>query len=166
MVGAGGYFLFGAATQQNFISNISKDLTGAAIRGLEALPFFASAGYIVKLQMTFPLYAMPIVQVAETGLRFTNDTPFLARALVRGAVVTAATAVAVLLQDHMANCISLTGSLFSMCTAIIFPTTFYWKLHRKKLSGANLLLLALIGCVGLYFQVTGTRDSVMKILGW
>jgi len=162
--GAVGYFFLGRAIQQNFISNIGKDFTGRPIPGLESLPFIASVGFVIKMQMSFPLYASPILGIAEATLGLTGESHTVQKALLRLVVMAGTTWLAVLLQDSMADCIALTGSLLSMCTAIIFPTACYWKLFRKELSRQHLLGLACIGAIGVYFQVTGTIDSVRQII--
>lgn len=166
MTGASGYLFFGSAAQQNIVSNLGRDLSHAPIAGLEFLPVLASAGFVVKLQTSFPLYATPIVSAAEALLGLSSGSVFsLPRVLVRAGVMTGCSALAIVLKDHMANCIALTGSLLSMCTAIIFPTTFYFLLFRRELSWIDVLLLAGICAIGIYFQATGTRDSLVQILG-
>jgi len=166
LTGASGYFFFGGAVQQNIVSNLGKDLAQAPLPGLESLSRIASVGFVVKLQTSFPMYATPLVNAAEAVLGLAQGSLMvMPRIGVRAVLMLGTTGLAVLLQDNMADCIALTGSLLSMCTAIIFPSAFYFLLYRKELSRVNVLLLAGTCAVGVYFQITGTRDSLFQLFG-
>eukprot|EP00930_Biecheleria_cincta_P042232 TRINITY_DN29052_c0_g1_i1.p1 TRINITY_DN29052_c0_g1~~TRINITY_DN29052_c0_g1_i1.p1 ORF type:complete len:481 (+),score=53.21 TRINITY_DN29052_c0_g1_i1:158-1444(+) len=155
-VGFLGYALFGDATEENIMGNIGRDLTGASIPVLGSFGRVASASLVIKLQSKFPIYAMSIVSAVEAR-------GGIAKRLARVFVMAVTTVMAIYLREHMASCMALTGSLLQMCTAVTFPSLFYFKLHRETLSYGHCALLAMVFASGLWFQVTGTIDSIRKI---
>lgn len=151
--GAIGYFCFAGAIQQNVIQNIGRDLELNLLPGLAFMPVLASAGFVLKLQLSFPLFAAPLISACEAHMGMSAHTPSWQKFVWRAAFMAGTTLVAVLMKDSMADVLALTGCLFSMSTALIFPAVFYFKLFKSELSFMQSSFLILLTMVGLYFMV-------------
>lgn len=161
IVASVGYYFFGDFVHQAFTDNLSHDLHGKPIEGLEILGVATSASFAVGLQGKLPLFAEPVLRVLES--KSGADGVFLSQALLRLAFTLVNMAVAILFRNALDVVCSLTGFAFIMTTSIIIPCLIYRELAADGLGKVQRQVLLVFAMVGGVMAVGGTWSAILHL---
>jgi len=151
-LGVFGFLVFGTDLAASFTENLAHLQNALLCRTVSAIAFF------VKIQLTAPLLMNAIlvsVWAPKTGEA--EWPPGRVLALASLTLFTALTAVA--FADDVAVIASLTGSLFTMMTSVLFPTIAHLRLaHLFEWEGARSSCIPhiLVIVFGVVMAVLGT----------
>jgi len=160
--GALSYVFYADAVREDLTENVGHDLELRPLPGAAWLQALTSILFAAKLQVTFPLFTPPLIDMCEACLGFTPQTRKSARMLVKVAFAAACTVAAVLLQSWggLTTAMNFTGYFFSTCTTLILPTAFYLKLTGCQLHWSRVLMCIVIGLAGVAIMISGVVTTI------
>jgi len=124
-LGTFGYIVFGENLEASFTINISSLSSAAFWRNMSAF------GFLIKIQLTAPLLLNAImVSCMAPAKEGPEWTPVRIFVLLLCSGLTAV--MAVTFSHQVALVASLTGSLFTMTTSVLFPALVHLQLSRRS----------------------------------
>lgn len=123
-LGTFGYLVFGQDLRESFTENLDG-LEGAILwRNISA------AGFFIKIQFTAPLLLKAILEILWP--RASGEPTWSVRRIIAVWCLSVLTAfMAIVFSNDVAVAASLTGSLFTMTTSVIFPAVVHVQLRRR-----------------------------------
>lgn len=159
-LGVFGYLVFGMDLAASFTENLAQLENALLCRSVSAIAFF------VKIQLTAPLL-MNAILVSIWAPR-AGEPEWPAERLLALAALMAVTALtAVAFSDDIAVIASLTGSLFTMMTSVLFPTVAHLRLAEMMESNGSRSSRVphfLVIAFGVVMAVLGTAFAVKDML--
>jgi len=162
VMGSAGYLLYGDDCQVLITSNLKNYPGGTMSRVVTMLVMvstFSSIGPIVSV----------ISEVPESILGMSSWRCESAWSLsMRTATLLLCCAASVAAYDYLGYVESLVGGVCTMCTSLIFPALFYYKLFKGQLGTGEKVLNLMIGLLGLvgatYIATSDTWGIIRQLM--
>jgi len=158
-LGVFGYLVFGTALEASLTQNVAQLRNALLCRTISAVAF------VVKLQLTTPLLMNAILVSCWAPAAGAPEWP-PGRMVALGALIAATAVTAVFFADNVAAVASLTGSLFTMATSVLFPTIVHWRLRQifeEKMNSASIATHAVVVAFGTVMAILGTALAVQDM---
>ncbi|XP_014496665.1 amino acid transporter AVT1D-like [Vigna radiata var. radiata] len=154
-VGIMGYLTFGDLVSSQFTLNMPKELYASEI---------ATWTTVVTPLAKYALTLLPIALSIEELATSPRLRCHAMSVLVRTTLVILSLLVALYIP-YFGSLMALIGSFLSILVALIYPCACFLKLHRGRLSNAEITICGIIIVVGLISACMGTLSAVSKITG-
>jgi len=165
-IGTFGYLVFGEDLRASFTQNLNQLGNALVWRNLSA------CGFLIKIQLTSPMLLKAIMAAAwppsESGPEWS-----LGRIAALWCLAGLTAFMAIGFADDVATVASLTGSLFTMTTSVIFPAAVHAQLMRRshldghgaeKVLDARFIIHGLVLMFGFVMAISGTALAVVDIM--
>jgi len=153
-LGVFGYLVFGQDLDSSFTVNLAQ------LRGTQLCRVISATAFLVKIQLTAPLLLNAIVVSFWAPGHGQREWP-PGRLLILGLLTAATALTAIAFSSDVAAVASLTGSLFTMTTSVIFPALVHLRLMLlfgppKSRRARSFVPHSLVLAFGVVMAVSGT----------